>query len=74
MAGRIIEIKYEIAEILHGFAPYKGIYDSPHQERNQDPYASAAYKLTGRVVDRELEIAGSYNEERHTGTHKRIKE
>jgi hypothetical protein len=74
MSGSIVEVKNQITEILYRLAPCKRIYAGPHQERNKDPDASATEKLSCRVVERELQIAGCHNEKRYARADKRVEE
>ena len=68
MACRIVEVEQEVLEILHGFPPDKGIDHRPDDERSQDAHRPAAEEFPGRIVKRELQIAGGHHEKGHAGT------
>jgi hypothetical protein len=66
MSGRIIEIQKQALEVRDRFTPNECIYEAPEDKRNQYSDGSTLDKFSGAVMQRELQIAGSHYEKRHT--------
>ena len=74
VAGGIVEVEQQRAEVIHRLAPGKCIDDAPTEERHQHPQGAAAQELACAVVQRKLQIARCHDEQRHAGPHESIEE
>ena len=56
------KVENKVLEVDSRFAPCECIYGCPYDERNQDSHGPSAEELACGVVQRELQIAGRYDE------------
>ena len=74
MPCRIIEVQEQVFEVLHGLSPDEGIDHAPEYKRDQDPDGPPAEKLSGGIVQRELQIAGGDDEQGDTGARQHVQD
>ena len=73
MSGRIVEVKKKPLQIGHRLSPYKGIHQRPKGHRHQNTHRAALEKLARGIVQRELQVTGSDDKQRHTAAAQRLK-
>lgn len=69
MSGRIVEVQKQGLEIGHRLSESESIYKAPDYEWNKDAHGPFPEKISGGAVQRELQVAGGYDEQRYAGTH-----
>ena len=73
VSGRIIEVKQKTLQVGHRLSPYKGIHQRPKGHRHQNTHRAALEKLARGIVQRELQVTGSDDKQRHTAAAQRLK-
>ena len=74
VTGRIIEVEQQALEILHRISESQRIHHRPDNHRNQDAHGPAAEKLSGGIVQRELQIGRCHQENRHAAAADTLKD